>query len=144
MTFSLNKANRSDIPYLLALRLATMGPHFKQAGIPLTEQDHLDIVEEAFDCAHIIYAADQKAGLLKYRVDDNETHIIQLQIDPTKQGQGLGKSIVCHVIDAAKPNDVTLNVLKQNPAKQLYERLGFVIEGEDAYEFHMRYRHSIE
>ena len=30
-----------------------------------------------------------------------------------------------------------LSVLKANPAKRLYEQLGFSVVGEDAHEFHM-------
>jgi ribosomal protein S18 acetylase RimI-like enzyme len=33
---------------------------------------------------------------------------------------------------------VMLKVLKGNPAKRLYDRLGFEIIGEDEKEFHMR------
>jgi ribosomal protein S18 acetylase RimI-like enzyme len=37
-----------------------------------------------------------------------------------------------------KQHPVTLQVLKVNPARRFYERLGFVVEGEDDAHFKMR------
>jgi hypothetical protein len=34
---------------------------------------------------------------------------------------------------------IELTVLKANPARILYETLGFAISGEDEHEFHMEY-----
>jgi ribosomal protein S18 acetylase RimI-like enzyme len=44
------------------------------------------------------------------------------------------------VLRAAEANalPVTLKVLKGNPAKRLYDRLGFEIVGEDDIQFYMR------
>ena len=43
------------------------------------------------------------------------------------------------IADARKAGvDVVLSVLKANPARSLYERLGFLVEGEDSHEYFMR------
>ncbi len=41
-----------------------------------------------------------------------------------------------------KHKNVELAVLKANPVKLLYERLGFSITGEDDYEFYMELKHE--
>ncbi len=65
---------------------------------------------------------------------------MQIQIAPALQGQGLGTALLLECIAQARAagKDITLHVLKANPARRLYERLGFVVEAEDSEEFHMR------
>jgi ribosomal protein S18 acetylase RimI-like enzyme len=59
---------------------------------------------------------------------------------PEFQGRGLGTTILGDVIEHARMGrrPVSLQVLKVNPARRLYERLGFVISGESETHFQMR------
>ncbi|WDE13973.1 GNAT family N-acetyltransferase [Thalassomonas haliotis] len=57
---------------------------------------------------------------------------------PQYQGQGLGQRILQQVLQQAKGKTVLLTVLKENPALNLYKKLGFTVTGEDEYEFHMQ------
>ncbi|BAJ02836.1 GNAT family N-acetyltransferase [Shewanella violacea] len=63
---------------------------------------------------------------------------MQIQIHPDFQGQGLGKKVMQQVLTKAKNKAVELTVLKDNPALKLYQRLGFIITGEDEFEYHMQ------
>ncbi len=58
-----------------------------------------------------------------------ESHILNVCIAPNKQGQGLGRRMMAHLIDVAKraPIDIMfLEVRKSNlPAITLYRSLGF-------------------
>ena len=59
-----------------------------------------------------------------------------IEILPTHQGLGIGASIIQEIIDdaASKQKPISLSVLKVNPAKSLYERLGFsTIEETDTH-----------
>jgi len=54
--------------------------------------------------------------------------------------QGIGSRVMRAVIDEAayEGKAVTLGVMKINPARRLYERLGFSVTHEDQYKFYMR------
>jgi ribosomal protein S18 acetylase RimI-like enzyme len=55
-------------------------------------------------------------------------------IEPRFQRMGIGSDFVANLLRRAQ-NDrrrIRLRVLKVNPAKSLYERLGFVVVGEEA------------
>jgi len=65
---------------------------------------------------------------------DAELFISSIELLPECQNRGIGTHLIKTVIqDAeAKGKRVALQVLKVNPARQLYERLGFVMTGETA------------
>jgi len=56
-------------------------------------------------------------------------HISNIQILPERQSKGIGSLIILKIIRQVQRQEhpVTLQV---NPARRLYELLGFVIEGE--------------
>lgn len=128
-----------DIDYLLWLREATMGEHLINSGISLTPDEQMLRITHLFEQAKIIWFGTQKVGLLKLDEKEDSIEIVQVQIDPKFQGKGLGRQVVEEVVRRSlKQNKkLTLSVLKQNPAKELYLRLGFKITGEDSHSFEM-------
>jgi ribosomal protein S18 acetylase RimI-like enzyme len=52
----------------------------------------------------------------------------------------MGSKLIRSVLAEARAIDLplSLSVLKANPARRLYERLGFVVVAEGANVFHMR------
>ncbi|MEP1061210.1 GNAT family N-acetyltransferase [Stenomitos frigidus AS-A4] len=78
----------------------------------------------------------------RVEVDDKKdrVHIGNIQILPEHQSKGIGSLIILKIIRQAQRQEqpVTLQVLKVNPARQLYEQLGFVVEGEDDTHFKMK------
>ena len=62
----------------------------------------------------------------------NTLFLANLQILPEEQGHGLGTAIIKAILAQAYDEgiSVSLQVLKVNPARHLYERLGFVVSGE--------------
>lgn len=53
-----------------------------------------------------------------------ENLLLYVAVDPDHRGEGLGKRL-CREATAAVDGDVKLHVEYDNPAKRLYERLGF-------------------
>lgn len=53
-----------------------------------------------------------------------ENILVYIAVDPTTRGQGLGQKLMEEVISKTK-GDIALHVEPHNPAKRLYERLGF-------------------
>ena len=59
--------------------------------------------------------------------------LVDIALLPEHQKQGIGANYLHELLDEAKKTGVPvrLQVLKNNPAQRLYERLGFVKTGED-------------
>ena len=69
----------------------------------------------------------------------DRVYIDYVAILPRFRNQGIGAQVVQEVIAAAaaKGQPVALQVLRGNPARRLYERLGFVVTEETAEHFRM-------
>ena len=135
MTFnqvSLRPASSQDLEFLLKLRLDCMHEHFERLGICYSKEQHLERINYRFDSAKIVVKNHKKVGMVKFFRDHDQWVIIQLQIAPEYQGQGIGSHLVKDIINKASQEGaaVSLSVLKNNPAQGLYERLGFEITDE--------------
>ena len=53
-----------------------------------------------------------------------ENTLVYIAVDSAKRGQGIGKQLIYHAQKVCKGN-IALHVEYDNPAKRLYERLGF-------------------
>lgn len=79
--------------------------------------------------AFTLHINDALAGVCVF----NETHmngyipeniLVYIAVDSQHRGKGLGKSLIEEALQHVK-GDVALHVESSNPAKKLYERLGF-------------------
>ena len=132
MQFALRPVTEADYAWLWALKQKTMRPYVELTwgGWDETTQ------EEFFRCnfvpanLHVITTSSRDAGLLHVEREANELFIANIQILPVFQNRGLGTAVVRSLLhDAhAAGTPVRLQVLKTNPrARELYERLGFVV-----------------
>jgi ribosomal protein S18 acetylase RimI-like enzyme len=142
MKVDLIRATAEDLEFLFDLRKTTMVEHLENAGLYFSDQDHMSRVLDFFQHSRIITKSTEKIGLLKYRESDGFIEIIQFQIASNCQGEGIGKQVLERLISRSRNSgkEITLKVLKGNPAKRFYERYGFQIVGEDLYEYHMGLR----
>jgi GNAT superfamily N-acetyltransferase len=83
------------------------------------------------DQCRIVTLNSQNVGLLVISTEGNSLWINQIYILPIHQNRGYGTRIIQGVIGEADQvgKTVKLQVLKINPAKKLYERLGFTVTG---------------
>ncbi|WP_271783387.1 GNAT family N-acetyltransferase [Aquimarina algiphila] len=134
------KAKEADKSFLLHLRKLTMVEHLEKAGIYLSDEEHLSRIDFHYDSAYVILKSKEMAGLLKCIETEKTIEILQIQVLPKYQGQGIAKSLIKDLVIKAEASHkkLTLKVLKDNLARHLYERNGFKIIGEDEYEFHMK------
>lgn len=88
----------------------------------------------------IIVVDGQDAGILTVERRPNEFFLSLIEILPAFQGRGLGSAAISSMLSQARVERVpaALQVLKVNPARRLYERLGFTIVGETATHHLMR------
>ncbi|QOL24303.1 GNAT family N-acetyltransferase [Thalassotalea sp. LPB0316] len=117
-----------------------MTEHLAKAGIVMDDVRHLARIDEFFSDSMIIEYKNVSIGVIKLGKFSDRLHIRQLQIMPKYQGKGVGAKVIQQVIKRAVALNlpVSLYVLKQNPAKRLYQRLGFVIESETDLEYFMK------
>jgi len=140
VTIGFKQAQLSDTAYLLQLRKASMGEHLISAGLNLTDQQHLERVNDCFGDSSIIMINKQPIGLVKLGLLADNLHIRQLQISPQYQGKGIGSKVLVLVKEKAKELrlPLTLNVLLANPAISLYLRHGFIVTSQNELEYQMR------
>lgn len=144
-TLGFRNVKHEDLDFLLQLRKLSMNKHLANAKIKLTQEQHLERIKEHYYDSHIILLDRKPIGLIKFGVTSikgtsKSLHIRQLQILPKYQGQGIGSKVLLVVKKKALQLQlpITLNVLLKNPARGLYLRHGFQIEGKNNIEFQMR------
>jgi ribosomal protein S18 acetylase RimI-like enzyme len=77
-------------------------------------------------------------GFYRVTEDQNETFLVSILILPEFQKKGIGTNLIQDLI-AAKTKPIRLQVLKVNPAQNLYKRLGFTQVSET--ETHLIMKH---
>jgi ribosomal protein S18 acetylase RimI-like enzyme len=91
--------------------------------------------ERAFD---VVLVEGEPAGRLYVDRRDDEIRIVDIALLPEHRGHGIGTSLLGELLseaDAARKR-VTIHVERLNPARRLYERLGFsVAEDKGIYLF---------
>ncbi len=137
---SLRPATEADVAYLLALRDQTMSRHQLASGLQPSSEERERRVRYRYECAQIIEREGRAAGLLKVTRDGLDWQLVQIQLAPELQGRGVGAALIRELIAEARDAGASLclNVLHQNPARHLYERLGFVVVGDGEHEYQMR------
>ncbi len=140
-SLALQPATEDDLPFLLSLRKATMTEHLARAGAPQDDAHHLARIRYGFEGARIVWLHGRPAGLFKTLREASSWRVVQIQIDPAYQGQGLGRRLLAGLLRQADHEGVpvTLSVLQGNPARRLYESLGFRAVKEGGQEIDMRY-----
>ncbi len=95
----------------------------------------------------LISVNDVPAGRLWLDWRHDSLHILDISLLPDARGQGLGTQCLRALMREAAAQQLALTIYVElhNPARRLYERLGFVTDGEaqGLYQ-HMRWRDDAE
>lgn len=76
-------------------------------------------------------------GRLYLRDEPDSLHIIDISLLPDSRGQGIGGAVLCDILAHAQTlgKGVSIHVEKNNPARRLYQRLGFaMVEDRGVYD----------
>lgn len=134
-------ATPEDYGFLYVLHCATMHDYI-EATWGWDEAWQQSYFQEHFRCEtnQIIVLDGHNIGRVEVDYREDGVHIGNIQILPEHQNKGIGSLIILNIIRQAQRHErpVTLQVLKVNPARRFYERLGFVVEGEDDAHFKMK------
>jgi ribosomal protein S18 acetylase RimI-like enzyme len=85
-------------------------------------------------------------GWLQTVTQDDDFFIAQLFVDRPFQRRGIGTELMKRLIEQAERarQAVLLSVVKINPARRLYERLGFRVTHEDGLKAYMKRDRNLE
>ena len=140
MDFSRRPASPDDVDWLVELRIETMDGYLRESGEVLSPADQHARVVQDFDSIRILVVEGEDAGMIKTVKHEDRWHLVQIQVQPAQQGKGIGARVIEQLINEARAATVPvlLSVLKVNPAKRLYERLGFQVVEERDKSYRMR------
>jgi len=141
---ALRPETAADDAYLLALYATTRAaeldqvqgwtPEQKQAFVAMqfnAQRHHYRTAlgDVAFD---VITRAGEPIGRLYTREGETMLHIVDILIDPAERGAGIGTALLQGLAADARAAGKVLSIFVEsfNPAKRLYDRLGFVQVGE--------------
>jgi len=139
--YQLRPATHDDYNFLYRLHVAAMQYLVAQVwGWDDARQEQFFVDHFDPSGSRIVVVNGVDAGTVAIEWREDAAFIRGIEILPDYQGCGLGTAVLREVIAEAAARDlpVTLQVLKINHARRLYERLGFAITGETETHYLMR------
>jgi len=141
-------AAESDLPFLAGVYAATRTEELAATGWPRELQHAFLMQQHEAQHAHyanvypeaerlVIERGGEAIGRLYLIEWPANLRVIDVSLLPAARGQGIGEAILRDVgADAAsRGKKVSIHVEKHNPARRLYERLGFaVVEDKGVYD----------
>lgn len=131
---------KADLPFLAELYASTRAEELAATGWPAAMQrDFLARQHEAQHRHYAVHYADaerliverggERVGRLYLAEWSREFRVVDISLVPASRGTGIGGAILSDVIAAAEAagKAVSIHVEKNNPARRLYERLGFAL-----------------
>jgi GNAT superfamily N-acetyltransferase len=137
----LRPATAADYAFSVSLYLRTMRPYTEEL-MAWDEQKQIASFARQWkvEDAQVICLAGRDVGWLQATEACSEIILQQFFVDPDRQQTGIGTEVLRGLLAGwtltRKP--VALTVLKNNPARRFYERLGFSVVGEAGVKFEMR------
>lgn len=104
--------------------------HIEQAAhsYPWTAGMMQDCLRANYGC-HLLEERGQCLGFGIYNQVIDEFHLLNLCIDPAYQRQGLGRFVLCHLLEQSRASGCQTAFLEVRPsnqaARRLYQNLGF-------------------
>nr|WP_290223303.1 GNAT family N-acetyltransferase [Trichocoleus desertorum] len=137
MKIQFRQATEVDFDFLNKMHAACLREHVERI-YPWNP----DLFGETFNprLIQIILANQIEIGMFQLLQREGELYLSNLLILPRFQNCGLGTLILKNVLEQGQALNlpVQLQVLKQNPAKRLYDRLGFISLEETKTHYIMR------
>lgn len=95
-------------------------------------------INQVKDDAYIIQLNGKDIGFYNGEtLEDGSYEIGNICIIPEYQGMGIGTRILKDIMELHKEQDLHIQYFKQNPVGNLYEKLGFILNGETEFHYQM-------
>ena len=133
-------ADGDDVAFLWELHVATMRGYVERTW-GWDEPFQRDHFHKTFSPEHlrILTCGGRDIGVLEIHLHPDHLFLARISILPSHQNRGIGTGIIRPILQDADERKlpVRLQVLKVNPARLLYERMGFATDTETATHFMM-------
>ncbi|OOF09133.1 hypothetical protein BZG82_11980 [Salinivibrio sp. PR5] len=120
----------TDANYSQKLIQENMAPYYEARKIAWNPQMFMESWR-VFDNYEIRHER-KRCGVIRLKADGETLFIRDLQIEPSKQRQGIGREAINWAVAHARTSGyahLALRVFAENPAVSLYQALGFVETG---------------
>lgn len=138
--YELRPATAGDLEFAWRLYERLMKAR-TEALIPWRAERQREVIEGALRSGgmEMITAGGKSIGWIHVNDNADGIDLHQIYLVPAQQRRGIGTDILKHLQAraAALGRPLRLNVLVNNPARRLYERLGFRIERSDTMKHYM-------
>ncbi|QAZ42377.1 N-acetyltransferase [Mesorhizobium sp. Pch-S] len=134
--FSLRRGRPDDLPTIYRLErlyIETMEPLQLQKWLSALER-HLQQWVEDLPRTITVEQLDQPLGYLFWEREDDTAILASVNVDPGYRRRGIATTLLVrfeHEAAAAGCLDLELSCLPQNPARRLYESLGYIYDREE-------------
>jgi len=140
MDITLRPATPDDFAYCARLYFSAMEPTIRALDLDIAK--HTAGFRERWVAAEvrIITHDGVDVGWVQAAAEADALFLKQLFVEAPLQRRGIGTRVMHRLMDEAARDGraMTLGVVKTNPARRLYERLGFALTHEDERKFYMR------
>lgn len=140
LSWELRAVTEADREFLRDLHRATLRDYVDQVW-GWDDAQQREMFDARWDPAprRIIRLDGRDVGTLTVETKRDEVFLADIGILPEFQSRGLGSSVIRRVLADADASGlpVRLQVLRPNPARRLYERLGFVVTEESPERYTM-------
>jgi len=141
MDISLRPATLEDYDFLWRLHCTTMRAYVEPIwGWDEARQRGLFAERFVVERLQVVEADGAAIGALSVQWSADLLFLKRINLAPELQNQGIGTKLIQDLLVEADERGVAveLSVLRSNPARRLYERLGFVVVRETEELFFMR------
>jgi ribosomal protein S18 acetylase RimI-like enzyme len=140
--FVTRPARPDEIEALYAIHRNTMRDYVAQTYGEWDEDDQAERFRGRFTPGRyeVIEVEGELAGYIDCEREPAHWNLNNIRVAPQWQSHGIGTALIRTLIARADEEDVPveLSVLRVNPARTLYERLGFRVAEENETHFRMR------
>lgn len=140
--YVLRKYNNEDYDFVYEVKKNAYKKHVEQCWGKWNEKDQKnrfkESMEKAIDKTYIIMGDNERIGFYQGQVVNERTYYIEnICIIPEYQGKGIGTEILKSILKEYSDKNIEIQYFKQNPVGRLYEKLGFIPNGETEFHFQM-------
>ena len=143
LEIKLRQATLADTKFLWDAFRASMKDYITQTRGEWNEQREEYQLRHQLDlsAAQVICGNNLEVGFIIAPIKDSAREIHTICIVPEHQNRGVGTEVIRSVIaeGGTQKMPLYLSVLKVNPARRLYERLGFEVIEETKHHFRMKF-----
>ena len=138
---NLLEAKAEHYDFALHLYLLTMRPYVQELTVWDEQKQRASFAAEwKREEVRIISVDEKDGGWLQIAELPTEIRLQKFFVSPQYQRAGIGSEVLSNLLATLRSTGkkIVLRVLKNNPARRLYERLGFSVVAEEPVTFRMR------